>query len=318
VWQFSRSISSKGAAFVLTRLPAVAALMCLSAALAAAQPIVFETEPNDDLRDTAQPDVIGEARLRGEVTGNDQDGFWWVLGEADAGRQWDIVLRARTQGLIQMDLVRLESDPAILAEAGLEEGFTGQETLLTLQTVGGRPEMSARALIIPEGRYAIGLSNAGGGGDYEVVLSQSGAARSSTTVRMDDEGRGEDADFPAGHSRIYTIMAGEQSIGLDIGEPDDDEDAPRLWRVAAQGEVGQNLRAWVEDADGETIAGPRAGSPLNHQWGRLALEPGAVLRLASDEEAPIGRVRIGLTGDGQASSDAEIEPNDSVERANWI
>ncbi len=304
---------------MLTRLFASAvALLCLSAALAAAQPIVFETEPNDDLLETAQPDVIGEARLRGEVTGSDQDGFWWVLGEADAGRQWDIVLRARTEGLIQIDLVRLDADPDILAEAGLEEGFTGQETLLRLQTVAGRPETSARALIIPEGRYAIGLSNAGGGGDYEVELSQSGGARSFTTVRTNDEGQGEDTDFPAGNSRIYTIVASEQSIGLDIGEPGEDEDAPRLWRVAVQGEVGQSLRAWVEDADGETIAGPQTGSNLNHQWGRLALEPGAVLRLAGDAETPIGRVRIGLTGDGQASSDAEIEPNDSLDRANWI
>jgi hypothetical protein len=299
-WQAARSISSKGAVSVLTRLFAsAAAFVCLSAALAAAQPIVFETEPNDDLLETEQPDVIGEARLRGEVAGSDQDGFWWVLGEADAGRQWDIVLRARTEGLIQMDLLRLDSDPDILSEAGHEAGFTGQETLLRLQTVAGRPEMSARGLIIPEGRYAIGLSSAGGGGEYEVELSQSGVARSFTTVRTDDEGRGQETDFPAGNSRIYTIVASEQSIGLDIGEP---EDAPQLWRVAVQGEVGRSLRAWVEDAQGDTIAGPWTGSGLNHQWGRLALEPGAVLRLAGDAETPIGRVRIGLTGDGQPSS----------------
>lgn len=119
------------------------------------QPIVFETEPNDDPLQ-AQDEVRGAAILRGTASRDDQDVFWWVVGEADSQRLWTVELRSRTSGLVQLDMVRLESDEAVLQEAGLEDGFTGRDDLLQLQTLANQPDSRSGILLVPEGRYVVG------------------------------------------------------------------------------------------------------------------------------------------------------------------
>ena len=85
-------------------------------ATAHAQPITYETEPNDDPL-TLETEVRGAVMMRGEALGGDQDAFWWIVGEEEAGRFWEVELRSRTEGLVQLDMVRLESDEEIIEEA---------------------------------------------------------------------------------------------------------------------------------------------------------------------------------------------------------
>jgi len=284
-------------------MPYLIFLLCCSLLFtnsAAAFPrLIFEKE-NNDTPENAQP-FRGEARLVGNVSG-DQDMYLWQFDDVESDNLWNIELQSKTEGIVRLDLVALAFNE--------EGGVIGRSDLLTLRATAGNAVLRREHLMIPQGELYVGLSSAGGGGDYEVTLE-------AANLRL-ARGRLEDIDGefhlePNRHPRILDFEESEVNVFLIK----DAENKDLLHGLTLKGELTSNLEATIVSADGDVLGTPMRGSSLQHRWSRVNLDEGSFLRVRNRSEHPVGRLYLHLEPDGIISDTEETEPNNTPEQANW-
>lgn len=274
-------------------------LFAASASPVAAYPrALFEREANDT-PEQAQS-FRGESQLVGELPTGDTDNFWWTLGDSEADMLWTIELEGETESDIEV----LFSWPAEEAEAGVQQFGAAPEAveatdLLALNVSRRNPINLKNQLIVPPGEHLVSFRPDGGDGSYRLSLTQGDPIRIRATVNPD-----EPVDFTASSGRQWFFQLNVNEIAIPL-EPDTEGDS--LWRLSVLGELGAPLEAWIEDADGEVLERAVSGSPLQQQWGRLALPEGATLHLSRTSDGNIGRIGFRLEADGQRPPD-EPEP----------
>jgi hypothetical protein len=296
-------------------------------AAAAAPPRLFEQEPNDT-PDQARR-FAGHAVLVGSVSGRDQDAWMWTVEDEDADHLWSIELAGETDGLIRLDIIELSYHDPDALEAAAEDGLigalpsggsdsapliSGSQTHLSLQTSRGRPVAAEDELLLPPGDYLIGMSAAGGGGDYEVHLRRGRRAALTPADRI-ERGADDTVIVPPSEGRVVLIEGEAGGFALEV--PGDQEDG-QLWQVSVIGGLGARLSGTLSDADGDRLAAAVTASPLRQHWRNVALEPGARLEVeATGRDAGAGMVAVSLTPLGVAAPGEEREPNDTLAQANW-
>lgn len=148
---------------------------CLILGLAHAQECSYEVEPNDTPATATRIEgvgpnsvglanrvKVGDACFSGELTPNDQDAFYWDVGELEAGHSWALELEGLDRQLTAVDFFEVT-----FADNGVD--VTGYDKLFRLESHRGRAAVSEPFLIGP-GRYYLGVSSSGGAGQYVANL----------------------------------------------------------------------------------------------------------------------------------------------------
>jgi len=275
--------------------------------------LVFEREPNDTL-EQAQT-FRGEARLVGEVLGEDQDLFWWALDDSETDRLWHFELQG--EGAVAAELVwPAESEapdadssgtttfgvaPTAEPEAVPDAEVAGDQSLLTLALSPRDGRQSRDNLLVPAGEHLIRFEAVDGGGAYQFTATAGDRIRIAATAGPDQD---HGIAIAPGRQWYYQLSLPEVVIPLALGEKPE-----QLWRLRLMGELGAPLEAWIEDAHGQVITPAETGSPLQQEWGRLKLPEGSRLHLRHADGADIGRLGVRIRGDGlQATGEADTAP----------
>lgn len=296
-----------------------ASIVCLAALLATgawAYPrVLMEREPNDT-PEQAQS-FRGEARLIGQVSADDRDLFWWALDDADADHLWNVELLQDESATGIRATFTWPAEDAEEAAGVMEFGAPAQADepgepteLLAFGTSPARSVRTRERLIVPPGEHLISLLTGDGQGEYQLTLTQGDAVRVRGRVGP------EEADPVAvspGRQWFFQLDVPEHPVPLEP-EPGGEH----LWRLDLLGELGAPLEAVVEDAEGGVLGRAREGSPLQHEWGRLDLPEGSVVRIRRTDGGTIGRIGARLSPDGQRPAPRAEPVAGSLEEAIWI
>lgn len=106
--------------------------------------------------------VNGAQCLSGALQEGDQDIFLWQVSEADASQQWNLSVQGLPTGVTGAQLLRIT-----FAENGTD--VAESQKLFALDATDGELVESGPLLLLP-GDYYIGLSAAGGEGDYQFAM----------------------------------------------------------------------------------------------------------------------------------------------------
>ena len=277
------------------------ALMLL-ATLAAAQQCTYEIEPNETPAEATlirPPDSSGTfnadgARmpiicLAGEISGSNQDAFWWDVDELAAEHNWTVSIDG-VRGLNQMSLYRIE-----FAENGVD--VTAADELMRFATPNGSPHVSKTFLIEP-GRYLVGLSVAGAEGPYVVNLTpESNSRRANSFARSTYRG-----EF-----RVYGSVEDVRELTFEVSA----DDAGFTWGLELRSAIGTSPRLELEGPDGP-IGEPTTVTDGVARYDGYALAPGTytVRVVGSTGTAIVSLSKQGRQGQGQ-----EVEPNNSPQDA---
>jgi len=254
--------------------------------------MVFEQEPNDT-PEQAQP-FRGEARLLGEVSGEDRDLFRWALDDAETDRLWHLELQGDGEGDIDAELFwpGKEESTSGVAMFGAEPPTEASDntSLLTLSVAARNDRALHESLIVPAGEHLIRFLPEETGGEYRLTLTSGDRINIRGTVEGDDV---DDIAVEPGRQWYFQLNVPEVALPL---KP---EEGPRqLWRVVLAGELGAPLETWITDGDGDVIVEAVEGAPLQQAWGRLELPEGSRLHVRHVEGSVIGRLGANISADG--------------------
>ena len=272
--------------------------------------VTFSQEPNDT-PEQAQS-VTAEARLVGDVSGDDIDLFWWSLDDNETDRLWQVELQGDTEAAIEVhftwpaeETAAVSSGVAQFGEAEPEETAAEEVRLMTMGVSADQPRQRRQQLIVPPGEHLIGFLPQGMGGEYQLTLTEAGRLRVRGQVGPDEA---DELQVTPGQVWFFHLDVAEHEIPL-VPEEGAEE---LLWRLDLLAELGVSLEAWIENGAGERIAEVHADSPVQHQWGRLDLTEGSRLHLRHPQGVAIGRVGLELIEDGQRRG-PDAEEQDIVE-----
>ncbi|MBX3143261.1 MAG: VWA domain-containing protein [Trueperaceae bacterium] len=268
------------------------ALALLGAAYA--QVCNYETEPNDDPATAtvlamtgrqsfdATPICVSGGFSAGEQGG--RDFYRWDVTDAEALQRW----------VIEVENASGQATTLILSRAA-SEGTAGAE-LLALDSPDGRPVASQEIQLEP-GRYYLRASS-GGVGDYVVTLRpvnrvDRSASRMETGRRFGDE------------INLYGSVSGELAFEWSV----DARYAGYLWGIETRSALGAPVAVTISGPSGEIA---RLNSATSARRDGIVIEPGQhTVRV----EGVSGTVWLRLERQGQRSSGAEVEPNDTSDTA---
>ncbi|WP_433924326.1 vWA domain-containing protein [Vreelandella sp. 21] len=264
--------------------------------------MVFVQTPNDTV-EQAQP-FRGEARLVGEVYGDNRDLFRWSLDDAETDRLWHLELQGDGESELDAELfwpgekVGSTSGVATFGADPVTE-VSEDKSLLTLSAAPRNDRVVSESLIVPAGEHLIRFLPKEAGGAYRLTLTSGDRINIRGTVGPDDA---DDIAVEPGRQWYFQLNVADVTIPL-ISEGD----SHQLWRVALFGELGAAVEAWITDADGEMIAEAVEGSPLQQQWGRLDLPEGSQLHVRHTEGSAIGRLGASINVDGMRRDELAAE-----------
>lgn len=165
------------------RVPALRGLLFLLALLspagALATATLYESEPNDTPAE-ANP-FAGGGLLMGTLSGRDQDGFRWTVGDLDARRRWTLELKGVPGRMTVVDVYRLT-----FGVNGVE--VTNAEKLFTLSSRSGERPVLAEDLLFEPAEYLLGVAHSGGGPGFRPPGADLGLGEALTAVGERQEG----------------------------------------------------------------------------------------------------------------------------------
>jgi hypothetical protein len=301
-------VASPGCRSLVLMANLLAAVWTLSAQ--ASFPRMLFADGSHDVPERAQV-FQGSMRVFGALESTPHF-YLWQVDDADSDRLWNLELQSDTDGLIRAEILALESDPGILAEAGVAAGWTGSRTLLTLESRANRQTARYENIMVPPGEYYIGLADDGGGGSYQLVFE------ADRRISVDARAGGPDGDrgqlLVAPERPLVALLQGEADT-LEVAAHDGEG---RVWRIEVAGELGISLAAELLDDAGQSMATLPSTNTLLGQWSRLRVPDASRIRFRAGEGGSVGRVRVGMYADGTVTDGWEIEPNDLLEQANWM
>lgn len=296
----------------------------------AAEPSVFEVEPNDT-PDTAL-DVTAPITLVGTMSARDQDAFNWIVSDVDASKRWTLELHGIPGRLTIVELVRIEYNAA--------GEVAGANTLFKMGSRDGSLPSSHGDLIFEPGEYLLGFAQAGGGSapyrppqaslsfgedaaDVETTPDAGGYRlhiRAAANVSRSSKGTHDSKAnaAPVRLNREQTVFLESTSSWYRIEFADD---ASR-WDIDVQVPVGRRVRAKLTGTDGNLLSTAMSDEKGRLKFADLALPAGVyfveVEPVLKTGEAPGFVQSLQVTGIGQRVAGEEAEPNNTWELANRI
>ncbi len=286
---------------------------CLIFGLAQAQECTYEVEPNETPATATRisgvgPDSVGlrnrvkvgDVCFSGELTPNDQDAFYWDVGELEAGHRWTLELEG-----LDGQLTAVEFFDVTFADNGVD--VTGYDKVFRLESMRGRPAASEPFLVGP-GRYYLGVSSSGGAGQYVAhlrALSTLEYGDGSDRYRQYKEGEKWRGAFGS-----YGALSGEQVSGFMLDATADQF----LWGLELWSALGTNATLTLEGPDGPVNSVKTDGDGFA-RLGGLGLEEGAYRAVVTGTS---GMVRLRLEQQGRRGADVAVEPDDDWDSANLL
>lgn len=285
------------------------AVALLAAGGALAQQCTYEVEPNDTPA-LATP-VSGEgpnsgtrladsdlpiACLAGDLTSGDQDAFAWVVDDLGATHEWVIGVEGAAGAVTQVDVFRVE-----FADDG--ESVAAADSLFRFGTADGAWAESG-AFLLPPGSYVLGVSGAGGAGEYVVHLTPVGLRFES---REHADGRSYEGEFD-----VHTVLGD----GVELPFTVDEEGVGFAWTATLFSSLGSAPSLAIQGPDG-LVAEDAVGSGGLVRLSNLGLTAGDhTLRVTPQEDAAAGTVvRVSMHRAGRFADGIEVEPNDWFDSA---
>ncbi len=282
--------------------------LALLFSFAVAQECTWEVEPNDKPHEAtiitgAGPDsaLLTSSKqpytvcLAGEMAGGDQDIFLWEVAEEHAGRRWAIDLFGTDGILIKLNLLQLT-----FAENELD--VTSRTDLLTLETMSSG-KISTPEFVLEPGHYFIGLSKAGGDGEYMAHL-QPGDLLSRGTRRF-REGSAQGGDFS---------FYGPELEDLELTWELDEEDAQFVWNITLETPLRSRLELELIGETGQ-ITKLETDVTGRARLTGLGMEAGTyTLRVLGKS----GAFRLEAAKDGRVSDGVAVKPDNDPEQATHL
>lgn len=296
-----------------------------------AQPSIMESEPNNTPADAMA--VSGSVNIMGALAGGDQDAFLWTVSDVDATKRWTFELSGVPGRLTIVEIIRLQ-----YADNGKD--ITGKERIIKFGTRDGLAPSILQDLLFEPGEYVLGIAGAGGGGgafrppQVNLSFNDDGGATQTASVEpgayrlLISEGRRlpikNKAKPRASRDNAMDMRLGAEFAALTL-EPEswyrfhfDDSAATQLWDITAQVPLGQNMKARLVNAAGETLATTSADNHGKLIFPDLAPSAGDwwVELTQKNEDGVIQS--IGSERAGQRVSGEEAEPNGEWRLANRV
>lgn len=276
--------------------------------------LLKDTEPNDQISEAnelASPGHKDRVRIIGELDGQDQDAYYWVIDEEDAGVRWSIRLQGHPGALTRLDIMDLTDFVEGAARSSLIglKLETRPPILGTLATRDGLQPAVYEGLLLRPGNYLLAVSHSGGAGSYTVEINQTG----SDTVRMlEGDNSAEKPRKLRLHSATTVMSQADASFSFTLNA----EDAKNQTGIAVQTPLGVPTDVSVTDSSGAELIN------IQEDGGHVLLRDGLQLpagdyRIVSHTDA-LAVQRVLVTVGAVASEGAEVEPNDVEEQATAV
>lgn len=276
--------------------------------------LLKDTEPNDKISEAnilTSPGQKDSVRIIGDLDGQDQDAYYWVVDEEDAGVRWNIRLEGHPGALTRLDIMdltefvegssqssliglKLERKPPILATLGVRDA--------------GRPAFEQDFLLRP-GNYVLAVSHSGGAGQYTIELSQAGA----DSVKFVKDDNSAEKPLELRYRSGFTVMA---QADVFFSFTLDEKTATNQTGITFQTPLGVPADAILFDSNGVELLRVQGegGQPLRRSG--LQLAAGKYRIKTHTGELAVQRVLV--DAGTVASAGTEVEPNDGGEFANKV
>lgn len=269
---------------------------------------VTDHEPNDRPED-AMP-VAGAVCIDGSFGETDQDIFAWTVSAQDARMAWRMSIEGLPEQQTRLQIHRLDAPGS-----DVEPAEVGSERF-ALVTPARTTRAQAPLVLVPEGRWIVGLSVSGGAGGYRLRIEP---ATLPPGLQTESPAGASNADATAA---VVGTLAPERPFMGDLrGKEDvlawslDAAAARRRWTLGLVGPIGADLALALEAQDGRPLGRvSRLGS------GRMSLDDLGLpageyrVRISSGTTEPLPYL-VELTSEGPRSPTREDEPNDASTRA---
>lgn len=295
-------------------LLAIIALYVVALPAQALTELLMDIEPNDQIPDAnelASPGQRDRVRIIGELKDQDQDAYYWVIDEEDAGVRWNIRLQGHPGALTRLDIMDLTDVMEGKTRSSLV-GLTLESKppiLGTLTTRDGLQPAVYEGLLLRPGNYVLAVSHSGGAGSYTVEINQT----SSDTVRMLEDDNS--AEKPR-KLRLHTATAVMSQTNAYFSFTLNKDEAKNQTGIAVQTPLGVPTDVRVTDSNGAEVIN------LRGDGGHMLLRDGLQLaagdyRIVSHSKALVVQ-RVLVTVGAVAAEGAEVEPNDREEQATSV
>ncbi|WP_144439689.1 VWA domain-containing protein [Halomonas chromatireducens] len=320
----------RGGMAMISLLAVVLLASLVSGASAYAYPRTLVAEPLAEGMPPSQG-FRGAARILGALAEGERHAFTWSIDDREVGYLWQISLRATTAERLRVSLHpdqasagqgepqgvttfgeapatstfgtadEASGDASHASDPAAAEGRATEKPLLTLEATPDTAGDRVTSLLVSHGDYRIEVETQGGQGEYQLTVEPAGEVSLHGTA--DAPSNADALVVGPGRDWFYQLNASRLQLPLEI-----DENDARLWRLSLLTELGHAVRAQPVDASDEPLVASTGPLPMKQQWDQLALEEGAALALARDEEGEaIGRVRVRLEP-GEAFPEPAPEP----------
>lgn len=284
--------------YILARLCAFAIAIEMLVTWSAAYACVYEHEPNNG--PVGAPAVQAPFCLDGAMQGKDQDMVAWTVGKTGSTHPWRLMLAGIPGAMTRLDIftVKFTKDGS---------GVSDYNRIYSL-TDRGNGHASSDVVMLRPGKYFLGLSHAGGGGDYRLSVAP-------VTGKAQAEREPNDSDKQA------QAVASAFAVAGDLKGSEDQyrwrltkADAGKHWRLVLRTPVDNS--AWIQlyDAKGNKLS-ERDSHDADHGtvvFDSLGLAAGTYfVRVGPGRDADTPYRLSAVAGD-ERMADQEDEPDDSL------
>lgn len=276
--------------------------------------LLKDTEPNNQISEAnklASPGAKDRVKIIGELEPGDQDAYYWVIDEEDAGVRWNIRLQGHPDVLTRLDVMDVTEFVAGAAQTNLIGMKLEKKPpiLATLATRDGVRPAIFEAVLLKPGNYVLGVSHSGGTGSYTVEISQAGAE----PVRMLDDRNSAEKPYALRLQSATTLMAqADAHFSFSLSE----KDAESPMGISVQTPLGVPTDATVTDGTGAEVITIRGDGGQTLRRDGLQLAAGAYQITTRSKEPSVQRLLVNMGA--VAHEGTEVEPNDREEQATVV
>lgn len=269
-----------------------------------AQSCATDQEPNDTPAEATPLDWAAGC-IEGELAGDDQDAFQWVVPDDRAETTWTFDIEGIPDQLTRVQVLRVQ-----FADNGTDvEDYTD---LYSFGTTDGSRRTFENVLFEP-GTYVLGVSKSGGEGDYRVEIREHGTLPAAGDEEPND-GFDETTPVEGGFDLSGDLQESNDYYTWSLSE----QDAEKRWQLEAQAPAGRRLQVALYNAEEQRLATAKAGDDGRALLNDVGLDAGSYVLKVDPEYEEVVRYRLSVTPTGDRAADLEDEPNDNFEIANDV
>lgn len=295
------------------KLATVAFFLAAESSLALTE-LLMEVEPNNQVSEAnklGSPGTGDRVKIIGELVPGDQDAYYWIIDEDDAGVRWNIRLQGHPDMLTRLDIM----DVTEFVEGAVQSNLIGIKlekkppVLATLTTRDGVRPAIFEAMLLKPGNYVLGVSHGGGKGSYTVEVAQA----DSESVQVLDDEHSAQKPHKLRLQRATTVMS-QASAHFSFSLSEKEAEAPK--GISVQTALGVPTDVTVTNSAGAEVITIRGDGGQALRRDGLQLAAGDYQVTMRSKEQSVQRLLVNMGA--VAHEGGEVEPNDTEEQATVV